>query len=140
MKKPKKVVAFQGRFLGIAVLVVVQFIVGIIHIISGFAMLSGNYWVATYSILPMVYTVYTLAYGWLTLFFVFLMWAGKRSVWIGAVSVSLFVIIVDILAVLGLSNVLGIPIPKVAAIGEVPFSILVLMYLLQHHVRSEYNV
>ena len=140
MKRPQKVVVFRGRFLGIAVLVFVQLIVGFIHVIYGFAMLSGNFSVATYSMLPMVYTVYTLAYGWLTLFFACLIWTGKRSGWIGSVAVSLFVIIVDILAVVGLPNILGIPIPKVAAIGEIPFSVLVLMYLLQHHVRSKYNI
>ena len=140
MKRPSNVGTFKGRFLGISVLVFVQLIVGFIHVIYGFAMLSGNFSVATYSMLPMVYTVYTLAYGLSTLFFAYLIWTGKRSGWIGTVAVSLFVIIVDILAVVGLPNILGIPIPKVAAIGEIPFSVLVLMYLLQHHVRSKYNI
>ena len=133
-------VSVRGRFLGIAVLVVVQFIVGIIHLLFGFALLSGSFSVASYSIAPMVYTFYTLVYGWLTLFFTYLIWVGKRSGWIGTVAVSLFVILVDVLAVLDLSNVLGIPSPKVAAIGEVPFGILVLVYLLQYHVRSKYNI
>jgi len=140
MKRPSNVGTFKGRFLGISVLVFVQLIVGFIHVIYGSAMLSGNFSVATYSMLPMVYTVYTLAYGLSTLFFAYLIWTGKRSGWIGTVTVSLFVIIVDILAVVGLPNILGIPIPKVAAIGEIPFSVLVLMYLLQHHVRSKYNI
>ncbi len=140
MKRPTNVVIFRGRFLGIAVLVVVQFIVGIIHVVFGFALLSGSFSFSSYSILPIVYTVYTLVYGWLTLFFAYLMWAGKRSGWIGTVAVSLFMILVDTLAVLGLSNVLGIPSPKVAAIGEIPFSILVLIYLLQQYVRSKYNI
>ena len=139
MKRSEGVVSVRGRFLGIAVLAVVQFIVGIIHVFFGFALLSGSFSVASYSLMPMVYTVYTLVYGLLTLFFTYLIWAGKRSGWIGTVAVSLFVILVDTLAVLDLSNVLGIPAPKVAAIGEIPFSILVLVYLLQYHVRSKYN-
>ena len=140
MKNLANVVTVRGRFLGITVLVAVQFIVGIIHVIFGFALFSGSFSFASYSTLSMVYTVYTLVYGWLTLFFAYLLWAGKRSGWIGTVAVSLFIILVDTLAVLGLSNVLGIPSPKVVAIGEIPFSILVLIYLLQHHVRSKYSI
>ncbi len=140
MKDHTNVVTVRGRFLGIAVLVVVQFIVGIIHVIFGFALLSGRFSFASYSTMSMVYTVYTLVYGWLILFFAYLLWTGKRSGWIGTVAVSLFVILVDTLAVLGLSNVLGIPSPKVVAIGEIPFSILVLIYLLQHHVKSKYSI
>ena len=140
MKRSKGGVSVRGRFLGIAVLVVVQFIVGIIHVLFGFALLSGSFLVASYSVMPTVYTFYTLVYGWLTLFFTYLIWVGKRSGWIGTVAVSLFVILVDVLAVLDLSNVLGIPSPKVTAIGEVPFSILVLVYLLQYHIRSKYNI
>jgi len=140
MKDAANVVTFRGRILGIAVLVAVQFIVGIIHVIFGFALLSGSFSFDSYSTLSMVYTVYTLVYGWLTLFSAYLIWAGKRSGWIGTVAVSLFVILMDIIAVLGLSNVLGIPSPKVAAIGEIPVNILVLIYLLQHHVRSKYSI
>ena len=140
MKRSTKDVTFRERFLGITVLVVVQLIVGIIHVIFGFTLLSGGFSVVSYSMIPMMYTFYTLSYGLLTLFFAYLIWLGKRSGWIGTVAVSLFVIIVDILAVLDLSNVLGIPVPKVAAIGEIPFGILILVYLLQYHVRSKYGI
>lgn len=140
MKRSTKDVTFRERFLGITVLVVVQLIVGIIHVIFGFALLSGGFSVVSYSMIPMMYAFYTLIYGLLTLFFTYLIWLGKRSGWIGTVAVSLFVIIVDILAVLDLSNVLGIPVPKVAAIGEIPFGILILVYLLQYHVRSKYGI
>lgn len=138
MKRPQKVVTFKGRFLGIAVLVVVQSIIGIIHVIFGFAMLSGNFSVAAFSMTPFVYSIYTLAYGSLTLLFTYLVWVGKRLGWIGTVAVSLFVILADVLTVLNLLSILGIP--KGAAIGEIPFSILILAYLLQHHVRSKYSI
>ena len=141
MKRQPKVVTVRGRFFGIAVLVVIQFINGIIHTFSGFALLLGGYIpVASPSMAPLIFNYYTLAFGILTVFFTYLFWTGKRSGWIGTVAVSLFVILMDIIAVLGLSNVLGIPSPKVAAIGEIPFSILVLIYLLQHHVRSKYSI
>ena len=89
MKRPQEGVSFKGRFLGIAVLVVAQFIIGIIHVIFGFAMLSGSFSVATFSMTPLVYGIYTLAYGALTLLFTYLVWVGKRLGWIGTVAVSL---------------------------------------------------
>jgi len=138
MKRHSKVVTFRGRFFGIAVLVVIQFINGIIHTFSGFALLLGGYIpVASPSMAPLIFNYYTLAFGILTVFFTYLFWTGKRSGWIGTVAVSLFVILVDTLAVFDLLNVLGIV--KTAAIGEIPFSILVLVYLLQYHIRSKYS-
>lgn len=138
MNKPDKAVSFRGRFLGIAVLVAVQFIVGIIHVVFGFALFLSGFSLAAFSVTPLVYGVYTLAYGCLTLLFACLLWMGKRLGWIGTVAVSLFVIVADVLAVLDVFNVLGIP--RLAAIGEVPFSLMVLAYLLQVHVRSKYGV
>jgi hypothetical protein len=138
MNKPDKAVTFGGRFLGVAVLVVVQFIIGIIHVVFGFALFLNGFSLAAFSATPLVYSVYTLAYGCLTLLFAYLVWMGKRLGWIGAVAVSLFVIVVDILAVLEVFNVLGIP--RLAAVGEVPFSLMVLAYLLQIHVRSKYGI
>ena len=120
MKGPK-VVTFRGRFLGIAVLVGVQFIIGIIHAVFGFAMLSSDFSLAAFSVTPLVYSIYTLAYGLLTLLFTYLIWMGKRLGWVGTVAVSLFVIFADVLTVLEVFNVLAIP--KIAAIGEIPFSI-----------------
>lgn len=138
MKKPQNVVTFRGRFLGIAVLVVVQFIVGFIHVFFGFAMLSGNYSIDAFSITPAIYSIYTLAYGTLTLLFTYLIWAGKRLGWIGTVAVSLFVIVADTLTIIDLLGFLGIP--KPAALGEIPFSILILAYILQNHVRSRFSI
>ena len=99
MKRSTKDVTFRERFLGITVLVVVQLIVGILHVIFGFTLLSGGFSVVSYSMIPMMYTFYTLSYGLLTLFFTYLIWLGKRSGWIGTVAVSLFVIIVDIFGI-----------------------------------------
>ena len=138
MKRPTKVVTFRGRFIGIAVLVVVQFIVGIIHVIFGFALLSGSFSVASYSMMPMVYTFYTLAYGLLVVFFTYLFWKERRLGWIGTVAVSLFVIIVDTLALFDLINVLGIP--KTAGLGEIPYSLFILFYLFEDHIRLKYSI
>ena len=140
IKKLKNEITFRGRYPGIFFLVIIQFIVGLIHLIFGLAMSLEYYSVATYSTLPMVYSVYTLVYGLLTLFFTYFIWVGKRFGWIGTITVSLFIILVDTLAVFDLSNILGIPVPIVAAIGEIPFNILLSVYLLQNHVRAKYNI
>ena len=131
-------IAFKGRYLGITFLVIVQFIVGLIHMFFGAAMLSGIFSVSSYLGTPIIYSVYTLVYGCLTFFFTYLVWTTKRLGWIGTVAVSFFVILADTLTVFNLFNVLGIP--KLAAIGEIPFSIVIILYLLQDHVRSKYNV
>ena len=138
MESSPAVPTFKGRFFGVAVLVAVQFLIGIIHVAFGFAMLSGNFSVAAVSVTPLVYSTYTATYGSLTLLFTYLFWAGKRSGWIGTVAVSSFVIIADSLTVLGLLSALGIP--PLAAVGEIPFSILVIAYLLQPHVRTKYSI
>ena len=132
-----RVPAFKGRFLGVAVLVAVQLLVGVIHAVFGFALLLGSF-SASFLLTPLVYGVYTLAYALLTLLFAYLVWVGNRSGWLGTVAVSLFVILADTLTVLGLLSFLSIP--KFAAFGEIPFSILVIAYLVQPHVKSKYRV
>ena len=127
-----------GRYIGVVVLVVIQFIVGIIHSFYGFVMISGIYSVASYSTAPMIYSYYTLVYGLLTLSFTILFWMRKRSGWIGTCVISLFVILADTTAVFSLFNVLGIP--KFAALGEIPYSLFILFYLIEGHIKSEYNI
>ena len=134
----KTVVTVGGRFFGVALLTVVQFIVGVIHMVFGFTMVSGTAPIAGYSVEWMTYSAYTWTFGCLTVLFTYLFWARNRLGWIGTAAVSLFVIVADTLTVFGLLNVLGIP--AVAATLEIPFSILILVYLLQNHIRTEYNI
>jgi hypothetical protein len=103
-------------------------------------MILGYYSVTVYSTFPFTYSVYTFIYGLLTLFFNYFVWIGKRFGWIGTVAVSLFIIVVDSIAVFDIANFLGIPSPLVAAIGEIPFSLLIFVYLMQKHVMSKYNI
>ena len=140
MKGSKNEVTFKNRYLGILFLVIVQLIVGVIHIFFGLALISGNFSFDSYPLTPTIYSIYTLVYGCLAVFFTYLVWKGKRLGWIGTVAISLFVIVVDALAVFNFTNILSIPAPKFAAIGEIPFNILVIVYLLQYHVRSKYNI
>ncbi|MEJ2271038.1 MAG: hypothetical protein P8X91_00810 [Candidatus Bathyarchaeota archaeon] len=138
MNKKITNIKFENRYLGIIVLVTIYFIVGLIHIFFGLIMLIGNLLVANFSIIPIIYSIYTFLYGFLTLIFAYLFWTGKRSGWSGIILISLFVILVDTLTFLNFLTILGIP--KIAAIGEIPFSILIVVYHLQNHIRSNYNI
>ena len=139
MKKSNNDVTFKGRYLGILFLVIVQVIVGFIHVLFGFILLSGFNSFSS-SMISTVYTIYTLVYGTLSLVFAYLLWMNKRIGWIGTVGVSSFVIVVDILAVLSLFNVLEIPAPIFAASGEIPYSLLIILYLIQNHIISKYKI
>ena len=119
MNKIKTDVTFKNRYLGVVFLVVVQAIVGVIHLFFGLVMISGIFSFNMYPTL-MSYSIYTLIYGFLTILFTIWLWKQKRLGWIGTVAIALFVITVDSLAVFNVTNFLGIPAPKVAAIGEIP--------------------
>lgn len=138
MNKKRTIITFRNRYLGVIVCVVIQLIVGLIHIFFGLNMLVGNFSIANFSTIPTsYYSLYTFVYGILTFVFTYLFWTGSRSGWIGIILVSLFVILADTLTFLNILTILGIP--KIAAIGEIPFSILIVVYLLQNHVRSKYT-
>jgi hypothetical protein len=149
MNKSDKVPTFRGRYLGIAVLVGIQVINGLIHTFSGLALILDSYIpMASSSNAPLIFGVYNLIYGLLTIFFTFLLWKGRRLGWIGTVAVSLFVIIEDTLTVI---NLLDVPsILKTVTFGTIPYSacmharsimhLITIIYLLQNHVRSKYKI
>lgn len=127
---------FKGRILGIVVLTVVQFIIGVIHVFSGFLLLSASP-SAVFVIsaqLPEIYSIYTLAFGLLTLIFAYGLWLGKNWGWNGTVAVSTFVLIADTLTLLNLPSIPGIP--KLAAVAEIIYSLMVLIYLSQTPAKA----
>ena len=139
MKKPDMVVSFSGRFLGIGVLTAIQVINGLIHTFFGSVLVLGTFISVAASLnAPSVFRFYTLIYGILTLLFTCLLCKGKRLGWIGTVAVALFVIIADSLTVLDLLTFLGII--KTAAILEIPYSLVTVLYLIQTHVRTKYGI
>ncbi len=139
MKKPDRVVTFRGRFFGIVILTGIQVINGLIHTFFGLVLVLGTYIsMAISSNATSVFSFYTLIYGILTLFFTYLLWNYKRLGWIGTVAVALFVIIADSLTVFDLVTFLGII--KTAAIVEIPYSLVTVLYLIQNHVRSKYGI
>ena len=133
------VVTFSGRFLGIGVLTTIQVINGLIHTFFGSVLVLGTFISVAASLnAPSVFRFYTLIYGILTLLFTCLLCKGKRLGWIGTVAVALFVIIADSLTVLDLLTFLGII--KTAAILEIPYSLVTVLYLIQTHVRTKYGI
>ena len=131
---------YKGRILGIVVLAVAQFTIGVIHVFSGFLLLfaSPSTTFILSAQLPEIYSVYTLAFGVLTLFCAYGIWRGRSWGWHGTVAVSLFVIVADALALLNLPSIPGIP--KLAAAAEIVYSLIVLLYLSQKHIRAQYKV
>jgi hypothetical protein len=114
--------SFRGRYPGVFVLVILQFLVGAIHAVIGLGLVfaaSGE----------LGYNIYTFLYGVLNIIFAYGVWAGKKSGWLGTIIVSLFVIVVDICTVLNITLILGVP--KTAALGEIVYSLVVVAYLFQ---------
>jgi len=64
---------FKGRSLGIVILTILQLIIGVIHVIFGFILLFVNPLsaLAISTQLPVIYSIYTLAFGLLTLIFAY---------------------------------------------------------------------
>jgi hypothetical protein len=133
-------VMFKGRYLGIAVLVALQVLIGFIHVVFGLWLISASTapldGIASFG--PDGYSVYTVIFGFLTLGLAVLLWMQKRWSWVGTVAVLAFVIVVDSLALLSLPSIPGIP--KFAGFGEISYSIVVILYLLQEHVRADYRI
>jgi hypothetical protein len=131
---------YKGRILGIVVLAVAQFTIGVIHVFFGFLLLFASPSTAFIlsAQLPEIYSIYTLAFGLLTLIFTYGIWLRGSWGWNGTVGVSIFVIVADALALLNLPSIPDIP--KLATATEIIYSLIVLLYLSQTHVRAAYKV
>ena len=131
--------SYRGRNFGIVVLVVVQLIIGLIHVVfGGWLLLASNDSASFGFSLGHIHNLYTLLYGLLTMVFTVGLWFKKNWGWYGTLAVGFFVIVADSLRMLDLPGVPGIP--KVAGFGEIPYSSIVVAYLLQSQVRKEYRI
>ncbi len=136
-------ITYKGRSLGIVLLTAAQVLVGFIHAVFGFWLLTapritpsvGNIGASSSAD---IYSVYTIVFGFLTLLFAVLFWLEKRWGWLGTIAVLAFVIVADSLTLLDLPSVPGIP--KFACYGEISYSILVIFYLVQSRVRAKYGI
>jgi hypothetical protein len=125
-------VIYKGRSLGIVTLTVAQLLIGVIHVFFGFLLLGSE----TILKATIAYDIYTIAFGALILVFAVFIWQGKKAGWIGTISVSVFVIVVDTLTLLSLPSIPGIP--NFAAPTEIIYSLVVIFYLFQRRNRKKY--
>ena len=114
--------SFKGKYIGVLILVLVQILVGAIHSAIGLGLILGAY-------AEFVYSLYTLLYGIFTVIFAYGLWMGQKSGWVGTFLVSIFVIVVDVSAVLNVPLISEVP--KSAAFGEIVYSLVALLYLFQ---------
>src|SRR4030067_1865044 len=133
----------KGRSLSVVFLITVQVLVGFIHVVFGFWLLTATWMPSSVGVFgsssaPDMYSFYAIVFGFLTLLFAVLLWFQKRGGWVGTFAVSVFVVVADSLTLLDLPSIPGIP--KVAGYGEITYSILVTLYLFQAHVRTKYGI
>ncbi|MGE5575468.1 MAG: hypothetical protein ACM3UL_04975 [Ignavibacteria bacterium] len=134
MSKKPPVITYKARSLGIVALVGAQIFIGTIHVFFGLLLLV--YENPLFMGATIVYELYTIVFGLLTVLFAVFIWQGKNTGWIGTVAVSIFVIVADSLTLLDLPSIPGIP--KFAGFGEITYSILIIVYLFTHQVRKKY--
>ncbi len=134
---PPKVL-FRGRRAGLILLVTLQMLIGAIHAFFGCWLLSSAPFARIASFIPYVYSVYTLVFGFLTLVLAMPLWREKSWGWWSTIGVLAFVVVADSLTLLDLPSIPGIP--KFAGFGEISYSIIVIVYLLQPHVRADFKI
>jgi hypothetical protein len=132
MSNKPNIPTYKGRNIGIAILVGAQMLIGAIHVFFGLFLLAFE---PTLLKATVAYDFYTVAFGALILVFAMFIWQGKMAGWVGTVAVSLFVIVVDSLAVLNLPTIPGVP--AFPAYTEIPYSILIVTYLSTDKVRKK---
>ena len=135
MGAKREPISYKGRSLGIVALISLQLLIGTVHFIFGLLLLTSEVSIFQTAV---AYDVYTLAFSIATLFFSIYIWQGKRQGWVGTVSVSMFVIVADSLAVFNLPSIPGIP--KFAAPTEIVYSLIIMAYLLQTNVRKKLSI
>jgi hypothetical protein len=143
MNKSRPPVEYKGRSLGVLLLVAAQLLIGVIHVAFGFWLLtatlaSSSVGFVGLSSAPIVYSVYTIVFSLATLVLAYLLWLRNRWGWVGTFATLVFVIIADSLTLLDLPSVPGIP--KFAGFGEITYGVLVIIYLVQAHARTEYGI
>ena len=141
MKTTHPPTEYKGRSLGIVFLIGAQVLVGFIHVVFGFWLLSAPRFEPSAGILgsssiPDIYSIYTIVFGCLALLFAGLLWLQKCAGWVGTFAVLSFVIVADLLTLLDLPSIPGIP--KSACYGEITYSVIIIFYLLKESVRTKY--
>lgn len=135
MNRYPELPTYKGRTIGIVILTTAQLLIGGIHVFAGALLLAFedlNFIQAT-----VAYDVYTIVFGILVAVFAFFIWQGKKVGWVGTISVSVFVSAADILTLLDLPIIPGIP--KTPALAEIAYSLILIFYLSRRNVRKKLN-
>ena len=129
---------YQGRMLGIVILVAIQAVVGIAHAFLGaFLVLAGPSSMPLFSTDPSgIYGIYTFIYGLLIAIFAYEFWMGNRWGLIGTVVVSADATAVYILSLLNLPLIGGAS--TFGAVGGTIYSLVILLYILQPNARHAF--
>ena len=143
MSKACPPIEYHGRSMGTIFLIAAQLLVGFIHVIFGFWLLTATLSSSSVGFIGLssaadIYSIYTIIFGFLSLLFGVALWMQNRWGWVGTFAILFFVIIADSLTLLDLPSVPGIP--KFAGYGEITYGVLVIIYLLQTHVRTKYGI
>ena len=143
MKKAVHLLEYKGRTIGIVALVAAQVLIGFVHVVFGFWLLVASRAAPLVGVVGLssasdIYSIYTVTFGLLTLLFAVPLWLQNRWGWVGTFAVLAFIIAADSLILLDLPSIPGIP--KFAGFGEITYSILVIAYLLQAHIRAKYKI
>jgi len=127
MNNTRPLPTFAGRSIGTVVLVSVQSLIGAIPVFFGL-------WLLSVSAMDCTYSVYTTVFGLAVLVFAVGLWIGKSWGWFGTVITLLFVTIADALTLLNLPSIPSIP--KFAAMAEIVYGVIVLLYLAHPSTRA----
>jgi len=122
---------FRGRSIGITTVSALQFLIGGFHVFFGFWLLTASQSITPFFSLESstIYCIYTITFGLGTAILSCGIWLQRNWGPLGTIALSMFVVIVDSLAVLDLPTIPGVP--KFAALTEILYSIVVSAYLLQ---------
>jgi len=139
MSNTRYPITYKGRSIGIVTLTLAQSLIGSTHVFSGLWLLTASSSAnsASSAQSPLIYSVYTLIFGLLTLIFASGIWLERSWGWIGTIAVSILVVVADALTLLGLPSIPGIP--RSAAAAEIAYNLIVVLYLSQPRVRIKYR-
>ncbi len=129
---------FKGRTIGIVTLTGLQLLIGFMHVFFGFWLLSTNLTSSIGLESNIVYSVYTVAFGFAASILGLGIWLGKIWGTFGTIVLLLFVICVDLLAVLDLPTIPGVP--KLAAGAEILYSAFISLYLLKLRIKPKRQI
>jgi hypothetical protein len=127
-------ITYKGRSFGIMILTSAQILIGVIHTVFGFLLLGSE---NSFLKATVAYDFYTIAFGLLVLVFAVFIWLGKKIGWLGTIVISVFVSVADVLTLIGLPSIPGIP--KFDAPTEIAYSVFVVFYLSLPHVKKKFT-